>query len=147
MAGGNKALRAEDGVPFTPELASSYSKLAHEAKKRNRREKMTINHILAMSIKEGEPIAPKEIQSLAEVAGMNISVEMAMYLAQVKQAVNGNTRAWQALMEYTDRKERRALEIEQLSLEVEKMKLEIDALKREREEAENVETVQVVIDV
>lgn len=147
MAGGKNAIKPEDGVQFSEENASKYAKLANEAKKRNKREKMTINHILAMSIKEGECIAPKQIQSLAAVSGMNISVEMAMYLAQVKQAVNGNTRAWQALMEYTDKKERRALEIEQLSLEVEKMKLEIDALKREREEAENVEAVQVIIDV
>ena len=148
MAGG-KPLTPEEGMAtrISGGNAADYAHLAHEARRRNKREKMTLNHILSMSIREGKPIAPKQIQSLAEASGLNISVELAMYLVQVKQALGGSTRAWQALMEYNDKRQKRALEIEQLALEVEKMRLEIDALKREKDEAENAEAVQVVIDV
>lgn len=149
MGKGKNGITIEDGAAtrFDGENAAKYQKLSTEAKKRNRRERLTINHILSMSIREGEPIAPEAVKSLAEANGLNISVEMAMYLVQVKQAINGSTRAWLALMEYNDKRLKRSLELEQLALEVEKMRLEIDALKREKEEAENAEAVQVVIDV
>lgn len=149
MGKGKNGITLEDSAAtrIDGETAVKYQKLSVEAKKRNKRERLTINHILSMSIREGEPIAPEAVKSLAEANGLNISVEMAMYLVQVKQAINGSTRAWLALMEYNDKRLKRSLELEQLALEVEKMRLEIDALKREKEEAENAEAVQVIIDV
>lgn len=72
-----------------------------ESRRRKRAMREVLDDLLSMPLRKG---ALKEIESLAELAGpngkinllngkVNVTVEQAMLLAQILQAINGNTKA------------------------------------------------------
>lgn len=72
-----------------------------ESRRRKRAMREVLDDLLSMPLRKG---ALKEIESLADLAGpngkinllngkVNVTVEQAMLLAQILQAINGNTKA------------------------------------------------------
>lgn len=72
-----------------------------EARRRRKAMREVLDELLSMPLRKG---ALKEIESLADLAGpngkinllngkVNVTVEQAMLLAQILQAINGNTKA------------------------------------------------------
>lgn len=72
-----------------------------ESRRRKRAMREVLDDLLSMPLRQG---ALKEIKSLADLAGpngkinllngkVNVTVEQAMLLAQILQAINGNTKA------------------------------------------------------
>lgn len=72
-----------------------------EARRRRKAMREVLDDLLSMPLRKG---ALKEIESLADLAGpngkinllngkVNVTVEQAMLLAQILQAINGNTKA------------------------------------------------------
>lgn len=79
-----------------------------EAKRERKEMKELINDILNTPMKKGK--AEEGISSLAEAKNKNLTIDQMIILAQVKEALNGNTRAFCALLDYagmkpTDKKE------------------------------------------
>lgn len=99
----------ENLVPFTSDQSREEAKkngaaggrASGESRRRKRAMREVLDDLLSMPLKKG---ALKEIESLAELAGpngkinllngkVNVTVEQAMLLAQILQAINGNTKA------------------------------------------------------
>lgn len=64
-----------------------------KARKQKKAMKDTLAELLAMPLESRAIDNIEDIQSYAETAGRNITVQEAIMLAQIKKAVNGNTRA------------------------------------------------------
>ncbi len=60
------------------------------------------NLVLDMSVSNGKKVDVKSIKSLAEVSGKNIKVQDALVLTLVKNALAGNIKALQMLIELTE---------------------------------------------
>lgn len=60
------------------------------------------NLVLDMSVSDGKKVDVKSIKSLAEVSGKNIKVQDALVLTLVKNALAGNIKALQMLIELTE---------------------------------------------
>lgn len=60
--------------------------------KRSMREALEI--MLLMSLKEGDEVDIKQIHALTGVQGKNVSVQDALLFAQLKKALNGDSRAF-----------------------------------------------------
>lgn len=81
------------------EMAREYNRRAQEARMRNKTMAETMIRLLALPLRGDETVA--ELQSLADATvtkgtkkkAANVSVAEAILLAQVKEALNGNTQA------------------------------------------------------
>lgn len=64
-----------------------------KARRERKAMKDTLTTLLAMPMESGAAENIEEIQSYAEAAGRNITVQEAIMLAQIKKAVKGDTKA------------------------------------------------------
>jgi len=88
-------------IPFTSEQSREEAKMNGRkggiASGKARREKKafreTLEAILLLSMENGEGKDIDDIQSFAELNGQNISVQEAILIAQVKKAMDGDTKA------------------------------------------------------
>lgn len=100
---------AENLIPNserTPSERRANAIKAGKASGKARRAKRTMrevaNLVLDMSVSDGKKVDVKSIKSLAEVSGKNIKVQDALVLTLVKNALAGNIKALQMLIELTE---------------------------------------------
>lgn len=82
--------------------ASKAGKASGKARRAKRTMREVANLVLDMSVSNGKKVDVKSIKSLAEVSGKNIKVQDALVLTLVKNALAGNIKALQMLIELTE---------------------------------------------
>lgn len=82
--------------------ASKAGKASGKARRAKRTMREVANLVLDMSVSDGKKVDVKSIKSLAEVSGKNIKVQDALVLTLVKNALAGNIKALQMLIELTE---------------------------------------------
>nr|DAU30332.1 MAG TPA: hypothetical protein [Caudoviricetes sp.] len=82
--------------------ASKAGKASGKARRAKRTMREVANLVLDMSVSNGKKVDVKSIKSLAEVSGKNIKVQDALVLTLVKNALTGNIKAFQMLIELTE---------------------------------------------
>ena len=82
--------------------ASKAGKASGKARRAKRTMREVANLVLDMSVSNGKKVDVKSIKSLAEVNGKNIKVQDALVLTLVKNALAGNIKALQMLIELTE---------------------------------------------
>ena len=82
--------------------ASKAGKASGKARRAKRTMREVANLVLDMSVSNGKKVDVKSIKSLAEVSGKNIKVQDALVLTLVKNALTGNIKALQMLIELTE---------------------------------------------
>lgn len=82
--------------------ASKAGKASGKARRAKRTMREVANLVLDMSVSNGKKVDVKSIKSLAEVSGKNIKVQDALVLTLVKNALAGNIKAFQMLIELTE---------------------------------------------
>mgnify|MGYP006907982283 CR=1 FL=1 len=82
--------------------ASKAGKASGKARRAKRTMREVANLVLDMSVSDGKKVDVKSIKSLAEVNGKNIKVQDALVLTLVKNALAGNIKALQMLIELTE---------------------------------------------
>lgn len=82
--------------------ASKAGKASGKARRAKRTMREVANLVLDMSVSDGKKVDVKSIKSLAEVSGKNIKVQDALVLTLVKNALAGNVKALQMLIELTE---------------------------------------------
>ena len=101
-------------VPSSAE-ARQYGSKGGKASGKARREKKamkdTLETLLTMSIEVGTADSIDEIQSIALLNGKNISVQEAIMLAQIKKAIEGDTKAAEYIRDTSGNKLKEGLEL------------------------------------
>ena len=64
-----------------------------KARREKKAFKETLETLLGMTIEDGDGVSIDDIQSLAAAEGRNISVQEAILIAQIKKAMDGDTKA------------------------------------------------------
>lgn len=64
-----------------------------EARRKKRTFKDSLNTLLSLTMKAGDAADIDEIQSMANLKGMNLTVQETILLAQIKKAMSGDTTA------------------------------------------------------
>ena len=82
--------------------ASKAGKASGKARRAKRTMREVANLVLDMSVSDGKKVDVKSIKSFAEVSGKNIKVQDALVLTLVKNALAGNIKALQMLIELTE---------------------------------------------
>lgn len=82
--------------------ASKAGKASGKARRAKRTMREVANLVLDMSVSDGKKVDVKSIKNLAEVSGKNIKVQDALVLTLVKNALAGNIKALQMLIELTE---------------------------------------------
>ncbi len=82
--------------------ASKAGKASGKARRAKRTMREVANLVLDMSVSDGKKVDVKSIKSLAEISGKNIKVQDALVLTLVKNALAGNIKALQMLIELTE---------------------------------------------
>lgn len=82
-----------------------------KARREKRAMKDTLAELLAMPLENNALDNLEEIQSLAETNGRNISVQEAIMLAQIRKAIEGDTKAAEYVRDTSGNKLKDALEL------------------------------------
>lgn len=102
---------------LTTERAKELSKLAVEARRRNREQrknmKQTLMVLLSKSLKRGEKVDAEDIQDLAEAENLNVDVMTAMNIAVIQRALLGDVQAIQFVRDTIGEKPSDKVEVDQ----------------------------------
>ena len=82
-----------------------------KAKRERKAMRETLATLLSMPLKNGEAVDIEETQSIAALNGKNITVQEAIMLAQIKKAVEGDTKAAEFVRDSSGNKLKEGIEI------------------------------------
>ena len=93
------------------QYGSKGGKASGKARREKKAMKDTLETLLTMSIEVGTADSIDEIQSIALLNGKNISVQEAIMLAQIKKAIEGDTKAAEYIRDTSGNKLKEGLEL------------------------------------
>lgn len=112
MPNGNNLIPNSERTPEERlERAKKMGIASGKARREKKAMKDTLATLLSMPLKDGASADINTIKSVASLNGKNITVQEAIMLAQIKKAVNGDTRAAEFVRDSSGNKLKEGVEI------------------------------------